>query len=192
MPHLSEEKEIFRTAIIERLNRMSPKDKEGESRSLCKRALEQLPQEATSICAFYPMYSEVQIKDLLEEIIKRGHQLYLPCFENKLVFRKTLDLASLVPGKVMRIPEPSNGPILKDEAAAIVIVPGLAFTKDGKRMGRGNGGYDIWIRAKKKVSPNSTYWAVCYECQVVPELPMEEHDEKVDRVITDRGIVGSV
>lgn len=190
MTHISEEKESLRAAINERLKRMTPKDKEMESRSLVRRVLEMLPKEPTKVCAYFPMYSEVQIKDLLEEIIKLGHELYLPCFENKLVFRKTTDLATLVMGKAIKILEPANGELLKDEDTVIAIVPGIAFTKEGKRMGRGNGGYDIWIRKKKKASPESKYWAVCYECQVVHDLPTEEHDEQVDLVITDRGIAG--
>jgi hypothetical protein len=62
-----------------------------------------------------------------------------------------------------------------------------AFQTGMMRMGGGNGGYDIWIREKRKVSPETQFWGVAYEHQIMNEVPMEEHDEKVDRIVTARG-----
>lgn len=63
----------------------------------------------------------------------------------------------------------------------VMIVPGVAFTHEGARCGRGKGFYD------KHLSHNSfrAYTVgVCYPYQVVAELPTEEHDRRLDRVVT--------
>jgi 5-formyltetrahydrofolate cyclo-ligase len=134
------------------------------------------------------MKDEVDIRPLLEEVLKLGHALYLPCFENALVFRKIHDLSTLTKGPFGFLQPPVTEPALAMSENVTVLVPGRAFTSDGHRLGRGNGGYDIWMRKKRQASPKSTYWGVCYDCQIVHDLPTEEHDERVTRVITARGI----
>ena len=63
-----------------------------------------------------------------------------------------------------------------------LIVPGLAFTLDGKRLGYGGGYYD-------KLLSNKAFKAFsigfCFSFQIKKDLPTESHDKKVDYVITD-------
>ncbi len=60
-----------------------------------------------------------------------------------------------------------------------VIVPGLAFTPDGYRLGYGGGFYDRFLSLVQ--APNA---GVCFAEQIVPELPVEAHDVRVQRVIS--------
>ena len=190
MPHTHDEKEALARAIKQRLERLSAKDKSMEGRVLSKRILELVPPPPANICAFVPLIDEVAIHPLLRTLLQDGYTLYLPVFEGSLVFRQATNLDTLKPGK-FGIPEPSSAaPMLDEKAEVIALVPGRAFTRSGDRMGRGNGGYDIWIRKKRAMSPLSQFWGVCHECQIVDSVPMEAHDEKVDRVITARGSMG--
>jgi len=66
----------------------------------------------------------------------------------------------------------------------VVIVPGLAFTAGGGRLGQGGGWYDRFLAA---VRPECTTIGVCFAEQVVDELPLEPHDVRVDVVVTDEG-----
>ncbi len=178
----------LRQAIKDRLARLSAKDRAAESRSLCKRILQALPAEPAVVCAFYPMGDEVDIKSLLTEIPARGHQLYLPRKEGPhFVFRKAEGIDALRPD-AFGIPAPSDESPLLEATTVIALVPGRAFDAAGNRMGRGNGGYDIWIRKQRKDHPASAFWGVAFECQLVNGIPMEAHDEKVDAVITARGM----
>ena len=188
MTHAHAEKAALGKAIQERLERLSEQDKNEEGRVLSRRVRELLPPPPCNICAFIPLQDEVKIHALLRELLRDGYALYLPMFENGLVFRKTETIDGLSAG-AFGIPEPPvSAPKLEDATEAIVLVPGRAFSKTGERMGRGNGGYDRWIRAKRNASPATSYWGICHECQVVDRVPMEAHDERVDRVITSRGI----
>lgn len=65
----------------------------------------------------------------------------------------------------------------------LLLVPGLAFTKKGERLGRGGGYFDRYLK-----NFNSTRIGVCFELQLREQLPCEGHDEKVDVVITEAGI----
>jgi 5-formyltetrahydrofolate cyclo-ligase len=88
--------------------------------------------------------------------------------------------APLVPG-AYGIPEPV-GPPLDVSRVDVVLVPGVAFTPDGWRLGRGAGLYD---RLLASLRPDAVRIGVCAETFVVPELPHEPHDEPVDVLVTD-------
>lgn len=186
---LPSSKSDLRQAITQRISRLSPKDRTAESRSLCKRILEALPKEPSAICAYYPLSDEADIKSLLKDIPERGHTLYLPRKEGKhFVFRKMQNVESLKPDD-FKIPAPSDdSPVLEDGDVAVVLVPGRAFDHKGHRLGRGNGGYDIWIRKQRAENPKTRFWGIAFECQVVQEVPMEGHDERVDAIVTARGL----
>ena len=63
-----------------------------------------------------------------------------------------------------------------------IAVPGLAFTREGGRLGRGGGYYDRFLLG---AHPQAWKTGVCFERQVVATLPREAHDHEVDVVITE-------
>lgn len=182
-------KSSLRLAIKDRLAQMSAKDHHAESTSLCRRILEQLPPAPMHLTAFFPLKDEVDIRPLLIALHERGDVLYLPRFESgKMVFRKAESLTDLPPG-AFGIPEPPpTAPLLAPTDLTIALVPARAFNRKGERLGRGNGGYDIWIRAQRTANPRTQFWGICFERQLVDQIPMESHDEQVDAIVTARGI----
>lgn len=183
------QKQHVRRSIAERLQRLSEKDRQAESRSICRRILEELPKEPLVICAFYPMKNEPDILPLLKELLKQGCDLYLPRTKGRaFTFRRVTSLAALVPG-LFHFPEPpadAEPLILPD--VRFVLVPGVAFDRTGNRLGRGNGGYDKWLRQLRSENDDAETWGVALECQLVYEVPAETHDERVDAIVTARGI----
>lgn len=186
--HLKDAKLALREAIKQRLSRLSPKEREAESRSICRRILQTLPPAPAHIAAFYPLQDEVDLRPLITELITKGYHVYLPSFEHGgMHFRQIRDLNHLAPDG-FKIPaglatDPEADPTLLD----VVLVPGRAFNRQMQRLGRGNGGFDIWIRKQRSLNSKTQFWGICYEYQVVEEIPMEDHDEKVDCVIIGRG-----
>ncbi len=184
-----ESKAQLRSAIKDRLARLSPKDRSAESRSICRRILESLPKEPVAVCAYYPMGDEVDLRELLTEIPARGHVVYLPRKEGKhFVFRKMEGAATLAPDEFGIPAPPDNSPLLESQELSIALIPGRAFDRKGNRMGRGNGGYDIWIRNQRASSTRVQFWGIAFECQIVQDIPMEAHDERVDAIVTARGV----
>jgi 5-formyltetrahydrofolate cyclo-ligase len=85
-------------------------------------------------------------------------------------------------GRMVAVPEAEVEPTWPD----LVIVPGLAFTARGERLGQGGGWYDRFLSA---VRSDCATVGVCFDDQVVDELPTEPHDVVVDHVVTDTGVV---
>ena len=79
----------------------------------------------------------------------------------------------------MGIPEPVADTPVAEDTTALVLMPGLAFTKQGDRMGYGGGFYDRFLAEE----PNHPTLALCYEFQIVDNLPTEEFDIPVDTVL---------
>lgn len=180
----------LRASIKERMARMRPHDLVAESRTLCKEAAALLPKQSSAIAAYVPLPDEADIRGLLETILARGHQLFLPAFDGKkLAFRRVDDLSTLVRGPLRTMDAPEEGDELEPASLALAFIPGRAFTAGGHRLGRGNGGYDKWIAGQRAANPATRFLGVALECQLVNELPMEPHDAKVDAIVTARGII---
>ena len=142
------------------------------------------------ICGFIPLKTEANIRPFLEKVLERGQPLYLPTFDGHSVsLRQVRDLLRLNVSRY-HIPEPPfDAPLLDPAAPVIALIPGRAFDVRGARCGRGNGAYDRWIAAHRKTSPASLYYGTALECQIVGEVPMAEHDQFLDGIITARGLL---
>jgi 5-formyltetrahydrofolate cyclo-ligase len=70
----------------------------------------------------------------------------------------------------------------------VILVPGVAFTRAGQRLGRGGGYYDRLLSA---LPAKAVRLGVCFELQIVDELPSEPHDMRVDGVVTEREVLGT-
>jgi 5-formyltetrahydrofolate cyclo-ligase len=186
------EKARARDAIKQRLARLSEKDRHAEGRTLSREILKALPQEPATVAAYYPLQDEGDIRLVLQTLLERGFRLYLPRFESgKMVFRQATSLDALVPGE-WKIPvPPQSAPLLDPMTLMYALVPARAFDRSGKRLGRGNGGYDIWIRAQRTANSKTKFWGVCLECQLLQTIPMEAHDETVEAIITARGCMNT-
>ena len=70
----------------------------------------------------------------------------------------------------------------------VCICPGIAFTEQGERIGAGRGFYDRYLAAH----PPRLAIGLAFECQLVPQLPLEIHDRRMDYVITEERIIHAV
>lgn len=184
-----QQKQQARAYVKERMDRMNAKERETESRTLCKRILENLPADTKTVCAYYPMPSEVNILALLEELLKKGITVSLPRTEGRAFnFRSVTSLAGLPPGP-FRIPEPRmEDPLTEIASVDLVLMPGVGFDRAGNRLGRGNGGYDQWLQKLRAANPEARCWGICFDDQVINAVPVEPHDEKIDALVTPRGL----
>ena len=76
------------------------------------------------------------------------------------------------------IPEPQNHPYTGD--FDLIVVPGMAFDRSGHRLGRGKGYYDRVLAQH----PHVHTIGLCFDFQLLPEIPCEPHDRIIDEVIT--------
>jgi 5-formyltetrahydrofolate cyclo-ligase len=99
----------------------------------------------------------------------------------------------LIPGAYgIREPDPAMTPALGDDAMPeVVFVPGLAFGRDGGRVGYGGGYYDRFAAARLKHSGKAsrTLWiGAAFEAQLVDGLPLETHDLAMNGIVTEKAV----
>lgn len=138
-------------------------------------------QQAEVIGSYFPIGSEVKTQDIMQEILESGRTLLLPkVIGNKLSFRKVQDIKNLERSK-FGIMEPKD---YCEEITNIdlILVPTVAITTDGVRLGYGYGYYDRFLFDSKTASVSLTY-----STQIVKSIPSSEHDIKIDWIVTEDG-----
>lgn len=184
------QKKCIRDAIQEHLQHLPPHTLGTESRLICKRLTDLLPPKPFVLAAFFPLTTEPDIRPFLSTALKRGIELYLPTAGNGyFTFRRITDLRHLRIGP-WNIPEPSEDSLtLNPSQLQYTLVPGRAFDQRGWRIGRGGAGYDRWIRIQRKENAKTLFWGLAFECQILPTVPHVDHDERMDGIVTARGLI---
>jgi 5-formyltetrahydrofolate cyclo-ligase len=136
--------------------------------------------EARRVAGYVSLDDEVPTAMLLHAVLASGRPLLLPCAhpEGRLEFVAVSELATLRPGRFgVREPPPSAPSRLG--SGDLVLVPGVAFDRHGGRLGRGAGLYD------RSLSGAGLVVGIAYAFQLVDEVPMADHDRRVDAVVTE-------
>ena len=136
-------------------------------------------QKANTIYGYLPYNQEVRTVPMLQQALDDGKKVAVPkCYGEEMRFIYLDDLSQVEKG-YCGIPEPvEDGPVA-DDKTALVLMPGLAFTKEGLRMGYGGGFYDKFLAAE----PEHPTLALCYDFQVVEHIPTEDYDIPVNTVL---------
>ena len=136
-------------------------------------------RQAKTIYGYLPYNQEVRTVPMLERALCDGKKVAVPkVYGDEMKFIYMTDL-TLVENSDMGIPEPvADGPE-GDDPHALVLMPGLAFTEKGDRMGYGGGYYDKFLARE----PEHPTVALCYAFQMVESLPTQDHDIPVDVVL---------
>jgi len=174
------DKKLLRQRIRQQKRAMTPEEIASRSAVLTEKFCA-CPQyaRAKTVYGYLPYNQEVRTVPLLERALADGKQVAVPkVYGDEMKFIYMTDL-SLTEKSDMGIPEPvADGPVAEDPTA-LVLMPGLAFTERGDRMGYGGGFYDKFLAAE----PEHPTVALCYRFQMVEELPTQDHDIPVDLVL---------
>ena len=136
-------------------------------------------RNAKSVYGYLPYNQEVRTVPMLQKALSDGKRVAVPKVYGDTMRFVWLDDLSKVEKSEMGIPEPVADEPVADDDTALVLMPGVAFTEKGDRMGYGGGYYDRFLAAE----PNHPTVALCYEFQIVETLPTEEFDIPVDLVL---------
>ena len=183
MPKTIPDKQTLRNQALKSLRTIQGEVRAKASQLIAVR-LNQLCTKHSHIMAFWPLNSEPDIRKVLHKLNQVGKSLYLPCVAEKhIIPYKVDDLSTLKPSKLgVHEPARDTSLMIHPEQVELVILPGLAFTPKGSRLGRGGGYYDRFL----STLPEETLKvAVAYESQVHQAIPINLHDIGVDVIITD-------
>lgn len=180
MQILKDDKKMTRQRIRMLIAAMTAERKLEQSEAIWKRFEEtELFKNATDILVYWSMPDEVQTPAFIDRWAGRKN-FYLPSIQDDdLVVKRYTGQSGLVDGAQFGIPEP-DGPRVTDLShISLVIVPGRAFDREGHRLGRGRGFYD---RLLPQLA-HAVKAGVCFDCQILPAVPVEDNDIKMDVII---------
>jgi 5-formyltetrahydrofolate cyclo-ligase len=149
------EKATLRKALLAELRAMTAEERQSRSASICDRIVaSEAWGRSKRVLLFSPMRTEPDIAPLHAETAKQ---------------------LAVIPSSA-RVEDELELPFVPD----FVLVPGLAFSSDGHRLGRGGGFYDRLLKRRAK---NAFKMGVCFEFQLRKVIPHEQHDALVDVVV---------
>lgn len=182
----SDEKKALRKIFIKRRESLSIDDVEVKSKAITKRLLKVVNDKVSrNVFVYISFNKEVQTKEIINSLILKN-SVYVPFYDKNrgryalCKFTKCTDLSEGPFG----IYQPKN---IKEQNADIVdlaIIPGVAFSKDGVRLGFGKGVYDTLLSGSGALKIG-----LAYDFQIVDRLPAERHDLVMDMVITEKRII---
>jgi 5-formyltetrahydrofolate cyclo-ligase len=169
--------------VARRLER-SPAERSAATAAATTALLEHLVgTRARVVAAFAPDETELGHGRLPAAYTQLGVRVLLPVVPSGAgELRWAVDTGRLAPGRfgLLEPLGPRLGPTAIG-AADVVVVPAVAVARDGARLGRGGGYYD---RALRHVRPDAVLVALVFDDELVGELPVEAHDQRVTAVVT--------
>ena len=180
MDTVKEQKKHLREIMLEQRNETPRSVRKAHSEKICQQLWEAiLNNKAQVIHCYLTMGSEINVLPLLQLALDTGLTVVVPkTLKNRQMQNLVLtDLKNMEPG-VFGTYHP------KDTREYIgnydlIVVAGLAFDKNGYRVGYGGGYYDTFLAAH----PSAVKIGIAFPFQMVATVPVEEHDIKLDKVL---------
>lgn len=179
---LIEHKRAIRQLIKERKKQLSFDERDEFSQRIFQSLVQQdVFQRARNVLCYWSMPDEVQTHPFILEHLADKTWLLPAINDNTMVIRHFQGIDDLKEG-VLGISEPIGEAF--NEKIDLVIVPGMAFDRQGNRLGRGKGYYDHFL------AQNTVYAiAVAFHCQLIDEVPVEPWDVIMRQIITEKEII---
>jgi 5-formyltetrahydrofolate cyclo-ligase len=188
---MREIKNVLRAQAHE--NRKNQEGKDELSQTIVGKFLALPEYAAAKTVMFYvDVRTEVRTRFALPDALTHGKRIVVPwCNEaGELELFHLTSMEDLALG-MYKILEPKaelrglpERQVRPDELD-LVMVPGVAFTREGARMGHGKGYYDKLLEHAR---PDAPLVALAFECQLFPEIPVAPHDVFMDKVITETAV----
>lgn len=137
-------------------------------------------REAHTIALFASLADEPQTTALIEQAQRDGKRVVVPRIEGDNM--EFYDIAEGLCEGAYGIMEPTAAMPVDASEIDVMVVPGVAFTRQGARLGRGKGFYDRYL---SRQGFRAFTIGICYRCQVVDTLPIEPHDKTCHTIISE-------
>jgi len=186
-PEIAERKKAARKAAEAARSSAHAVLKDVAALSLARTGLEFAgPLPGRTVSAFIPFGDEIDTRPLLAKLSAEGFETCVPVvvkLASPLQFRKWAPGEDLVPGR-WNIPiPPETAEVVEPD---VLLVPLLAFDRNGYRLGYGGGFYDRTIEGLRGRKPVIAI-GVAYSAQGVDEVVRGEHDQQLDWILTEKG-----
>ncbi len=185
---IKKEKKEMRSRVLAIRDGMPADERAAAGRSIADRLFDFAPfADAETVMLFVSFRSEVPTEAIIRRAIAEGKRVVVPVSilkDTSLLPTEIRDYDSELREGTFGIPEPVREFIrpVDPEEIDFVVVPGSVFDREGNRIGYGKGFYD---RFRERLRPGVAYAALAFSYQVLDVVPFEDHDKKVDFIITE-------
>lgn len=179
------EKKHVRQSVLTRLKQMPPEQKLKEETELFVKLLHYIQQHSWQYIGFYyGMSHEIETLSMIKHLVQLGYHIALPIAKPN----RQLEFVEWTP--VIQFQTSSFGvcePVMTSQNQLsiskldAVIVPGVAFSQNGARLGYGGGYYDTLLSNYPNLATVSL--ALSYQMNPIIEGLMQEHDQKIDKIL---------
>ena len=178
-------KNQLKESLLERRNFLPKEEIIGKSRKITDKLfnLEQYKKSKT-VMFFVSFNSEVHTHEMIKNALGKKTLVVPKVEQHEIEPSLIIDFDNLMPSK-LGILEPIEAMKIAYKNIDLVLVPGIVFDMEGHRIGYGFGYYDKFLR---KV-PKAVKIGLCFDFQVVDEIPKEQHDVPVDFIVTEKRVV---
>ncbi len=148
-------------------------------------------KNARKLMTYVPFQDEIHTTLLIADFLEKNRNVYIPVTqpkEKRIIVSELLDIdKDLEPGH-FGVLEPTASTLrpIDPQLIDLVIVPGLAFTKGGYRIGYGGGYYDRFLPTLEQ---EHVTIALAMDFQIVDSLPIDHYDIPVDLIVTESQII---
>lgn len=189
-------KQSLRQSIIAARQKLAAAEREAFSRSISVRISALKPcQSASTVLGYMSFGAEFDTTAWVQQVLLDGKQLLLPRVNRdskELDLYQVTDLQhDLAPG-AWDIPEPLPERCRKVDSLNeidFILLPGVAFARDGSRLGYGGGFYDKLLA---RMPHQPVLVAAAFGMQLVPQIPQEATDRKVEWLVTEQETIHCV
>ncbi len=184
-------KKALRASVIARRDALDAKTRCRDSQAITAKLFALAEYRAAAVvCAYASFGSEFDTATFCSNVIAAGKRLLLPRVNRTarmLELREVKNLHDDLVAGVWGIREPAERcPIMPPSAVEFVLVPGVAFTVTGERLGYGGGFYDRLLSGLNAKTPRV---AAAFSLQVVDSIPTGPNDQRVHLIVTS-GVMG--
>ena len=188
------EKKALRKEILTKRKNIDTAEKEKMDKEILDRFFEsKYYKEAENIFIYISYDSEIDTSEIIDKAFKDGKKIYVPRteFETRLMDAVEITSFDNLIKSSYGILEPSiEDSHINPNELDLIVVPGVAFDRNGGRMGYGAGFYDRYF---KKINKDNikriVKLALAYDFQVLEEVPMNVQDVPVDFIITEKEFI---
>jgi len=175
-------KKQIRSKMLLKLKEQKEEERDRKSRSIKQKLFKtRIFKKAKKIMFYIPIDGEVNTQEMIKEAQKLGKIVVVPvCKKNRIIRPAILQKKAKLKTGLYGIPEPTRKRFIHPKDLDLVVVPGLAFDRKGRRLGRGKGYYDAFL---KKLSAKTTSIGLAFKFQILPYLPTTLRDVNVKQVI---------
>ena len=177
---ISTEKRDIRRAVRAEIAKLSTEEKSALSAQIFNKIANLKEVEKAAVVALFISLPDEPSTKMLIERLSQHKRIVIPRIEGEEM--EFYDISEGVAVGSFNIMEPiATTPITPSEID-VMVAPGVAFTRNGARLGRGKGFYDKYL---SRNGFRAYTIGVCYPCQIAVALPCEEHDATMNLVISE-------